>query len=71
MIDVKEIQKKAKQELSQERSEEAVEKLKELYQKREKALLIVKNIDREIEGYLVDIGENTVYESAGVDTTKK
>lgn len=67
LIDVKAIQDQARKEIQQEVSETAVEKLKELYRKKEKAQLVVKNIDREIESYLNDVGENVVYASAGVD----
>ncbi len=66
LLDVKSIQDQARKELAQEISEEAVEKLKELYTKKAKAEQIVKNIDREISGYLANIEENAVYKAAGI-----
>jgi hypothetical protein len=69
LIDAKAIQEKARKELADEQSKKAVEKLKELYQRREKAALVVKNIDREIELYLQDVSELVTYEAAGVDVT--
>lgn len=70
LIDIKGIQDAAKKEIIEESTKAAVGKLKELYQKKEKALLVLKNIDREIEGYLADVNEMTIYEAAGVDTGK-
>jgi hypothetical protein len=69
LIDVKQIQAEAKKELAEEQTKRAKEKLKELYQRREKAQLCLKNIDREIESYLNEVAELAVYESAGVDVT--
>lgn len=66
LIDVKEVERKAKEEIAKEAAEEAVKKLKELYLKKEKAHLVVKNIDREIQSYLGDVADAQVYESAGV-----
>ena len=70
LIDVKAVQETARKEISEETSKAAVEKLKGLYRMREKAVLAVKNIEREIAAYLEDIADATTYESAGVDTTK-
>jgi hypothetical protein len=70
LVDVKAIQDAAKKEISEETAKAAVEKLKELYRKKEKAILVVKNIDREIDSYLADVSDNVTYENAGVDTTK-
>ena len=70
-IDIDAIEKQAQQEMSEEIVATAVEKLKDLYTKREKALLIVHNIDKEIVAYKIDIAENAVYESAGINTTGK
>jgi flagellar biosynthesis chaperone FliJ len=67
LLDVKEIQAKARAELAEEVTEEAVVKLKELYTKLAKAEQIAKNIKREIDGYLANIEENAVYKAAGVD----
>jgi hypothetical protein len=71
LVDVKAIEQQAKKEIAEETSKAAVNKLKELYRHREKAALVVKNLDREIDGYLAEVSEATIYESAGVDTTKK
>lgn len=71
LIDVKQIEAQAKKEIGEETSKAAVDKLKGLYRTREKAVLALKNIDREIAGYLADVSTNAVYESAGVDTTAK
>jgi hypothetical protein len=70
LLDIKAIQEAAKKEIAKEASEQAIEKLKELYRKKEKAQLIVKNIDREIESYLCDVSVTLTFESAGVDTNK-
>ena len=69
LIDVKTIQAEAKKELAEEAMKKAKEKLKDLYQRREKADLCLRNIDREIESYLNEVAELTVYESAGVDVS--
>lgn len=71
LIDVNAIEEQARKEMAEEITETAVAKLKELYSKREKALLVLKNVDREIESYKADIAENAVYQSAGVDISKK
>jgi hypothetical protein len=71
LIDVKAVQEQARKEISEEVTKKAVEKLKDLYSRREKAQLVLKNIEREIDGYLAEITELTVYESAGVDTGSK
>ena len=71
LVNVNEIERLAKKEIAEETSKEAVKKLKELYRSREKAMLVLKNLDKEIEGYLASISENQVYESAGIDTTMK
>ena len=70
LIDVKAIQEQAKKEVVEEAQKLAVTKLKELYNRREKAALVLKNIDREIDGYLSDVSEMTIYEAAGVVTDK-
>lgn len=70
MIDVKGVQDEARKELIEERTKQAKEKLKGLYRDREKAQLALKNIGRQIDAYLNDIAEMTVYEDAGVDTTE-
>lgn len=70
LVDVKSIQEAAKAEIAKEAQETAVEKLKELYRKKEKAVLVVRNIDREIENYLADVSDNVTYSSAGVETTE-
>lgn len=70
LVDVKEIERLAKKEIAEETSKAAVAKLKDLYRQREKAALIVKNLDREIDGYLASVSESEIYASAGVDTTK-
>lgn len=69
LIDVKTIQDEARRELCEEATKTAKEKLKGLYQTREKAALALKNIDRQIESYLNEVSELTTYESAGVDVT--
>lgn len=66
LVDVKNIEKQARQELVEEQSKVAVERLKDLYQRREKAALVLKNIERDIEKYLADISELVTYEQAGV-----
>lgn len=71
MIDVKSIQELARKEIREETTKSAVARLKELYAKQEKARLVVRNIDREIESYLAEIEDCKIYESAGVDTTTK
>ena len=70
LVDVKAIQETARKEIVEEASKTAVEKLKELYRKKEKAALVLKNIDREIDSYLADVTELVTYEQAGVDTNK-
>lgn len=71
LINIKAIEQQAKKEMSEEISKAAVEKLKTLYRTKEKAALALKNIEREIESYLADIHESSVYESAGVDMVKE
>jgi hypothetical protein len=66
LIDVKAIQDAAKKEIAEETTKVAVTKLKELYARKEKATLVLRNIDREIEQYLADVSELTVYAAAGV-----
>lgn len=70
LIDIKGIQAQAKKEIVEETSKKAIEKLKELYRQQEKARLVLKNLDREIAGYLSEVADNVTYEDAGVDTTK-
>lgn len=70
LVDVKGIQEQAQKEIREEVTKNAVAKLKELYGKKEKAALVLKNIEREIESYLADVADLATYESAGVDTTK-
>jgi hypothetical protein len=67
LIDVKGIKEAARKEIAEEAAKQAVEKLKELYRKKEKAALVLRNIDREIDSYLEDISENITYEDAGVE----
>lgn len=69
LIDVKALQEEARKELCQEAMKRAKDKLKLLYQTREKAALSLKNIDREIESYLSEVSELTTYEAAGVDVS--
>lgn len=71
MIDAKQVQQEAQRQLVKEQMEGATEKLKELYSKREKAQLIVRNIDREIDTYLSEIGEAVIYQAAGVKPGNK
>ena len=71
LIDVKTIQEEARKELCEEATKRAKEKLKTLYQTREKAQLALKNIDCEIESYLNEVSELATYEAAGVDTSGK
>lgn len=71
ILDVKKIQSEAKKELVEAATERAKERLKELYQTREKAALALKNIDRQIEAYLDEVSELTTYDSAGVDVLGK
>lgn len=70
MMDVKEIESLAKKEIQEESQKAAVTKLKELYRSRERAALVLRNIDREIKAYLEDVNDNVVYEGAGVNVTK-
>lgn len=70
-IDVSAIEEQARKEISKEITDTAVTKLKELYGKREKALLVVRNIDREIEAYKADIVDSAIYKNAGVTTPEK
>ncbi len=67
LIDVKEVQELAKKEISKEATAQAVANLKELYRRKEKAELVVKNLDRDIQNYLAQIAELSVYASAGVN----
>ncbi len=67
LLDIKALQDQAKAEIRDEVSKEAVSKLKELYRRREKAELVVKNITREIDSYLADVADNVTYREAGVD----
>lgn len=71
LIDIKAVQTQAKKEIVEEAMKGATEKLKELYRRKEKAVLVLKNVDREIDSYLSEVSELTIYESAGVDTDKK
>lgn len=48
---IEQIKLRAKNEFIAEKSEGIIEKLKELYSKKEKAEQVVKNIDREITDY--------------------
>lgn len=70
MIDVKEVEALAKKEIAEETAKTAVNKLKDLYRSRERAALVLRNIDREITAYLADVSDNTIYEGAGVNVTK-
>lgn len=71
LIDVKSIQAEARKELNDEATKKAKERLKELYQTREKAALALRNIDRQIEAYVAEVAELATYESAGVDVLGK
>ena len=71
LIDVNEIERKAREEISKEVTDTAVTKLKELFTKREKAALVLRNIEKEIAAYKADIADNAVYESAGIDVIGK
>jgi hypothetical protein len=69
LIDVKTIQDGVRKELCEDATKKAKEKLKTLYQTREKAQLALRNIDRKIESYLNEVSELATYEAAGVDTS--
>lgn len=69
LLDVKEIQAQARQEMQEEAAKAAKERLKSLYQTREKAALALKNVDRQIDAYLNEVSELTTYEAAGVDVS--
>lgn len=69
MIDVKKIQEEAKNEMNQEATETAKEKLKDLYRMEEKAKLALKNIQRQIQSYLNEVSELATYEAAGVNVS--
>lgn len=71
LIDIKKIESEAKKQICEEATTVAVQKLKELYLKRDKASLVLANVEREIRMYLEEVSEISVYEAAGVDTTKK
>ena len=71
LIDVKTIQEEARNELVQEATARAKEKLKVLYTTREKAQLAIRNIDREIQSYLNEVSDLATYEAAGVDVSGK
>lgn len=71
LIDVKTLQEEARKEIADEATKIAKDKLKDLYQKREKAQLVVRNIDREIDSYLNEVSELATYEKAGVDVSSK
>lgn len=74
LLDVKEVQAQAEKEIREDAMEDAMEhakdKLKDLYLKQEKAQLVLRNIQREIDSYLKEVSELTVYEAAGVNTGK-
>jgi hypothetical protein len=70
LIDVKAIQEAARKEIAEETTKTAVAKLKELYARKEKAALVLRNIDREIDSYLADVSELTVYTAASVEIAK-
>lgn len=70
LLDVKEVQAQAQKENREEAMSAAKERLKELYRRKEKADLVVKNTDKDIARYLQEISELVVYEAAGVDTSK-
>lgn len=70
-INVEAIKHQAKEELQEEATKQAKEKLKGLYLKKEKAALVLKNIDREIESYLSQVEELTTYAAAGVTTEEE
>lgn len=66
-INKSKIADQAKKEVVEEYEAEAVDQLKVLYRRKEKAQLALKNIDREIDNYLSDIEENAVYKDAGLE----
>lgn len=67
IIDVKRIEAEAKKQICDEATEAAIKKLKELYVRRDKAALVLANVEREIEMYLKEVAETSVYRLAGVD----
>ena len=58
MFDVKKVQDEAKEELAKERGEAAKKKIKTKLKDIEAARLIVRNLEREYEVLLEDIGES-------------
>ena len=57
MIDVKKVQDEAQKEIREERQKEVKEKLKGKYRDLEKAKKVVRTIEREIELYLLELGD--------------
>lgn len=60
LIDVKEAVKKAREEVNDELTGKAIEKLKNLYRKRDMAQVALANIDREIADEEARIGEGNI-----------
>jgi len=67
LIDIKAIQSEAQKQINEEKHKEAVFRLKDLYLRKAKAELVIKNIDRDIENYLKSVQELVVYASAGCE----
>lgn len=65
MLNADLIKQQAQREIAEEAAELAKDKLKAKYQERAKLQLALRNVDREIEAYLVDVEYNMLYEVAG------
>lgn len=63
-VDIKALKQQAESEIAEEIQKVAVEKLKELYRSKAKALQVVKNLDREIDSYLSDVEAEVIHSSA-------
>lgn len=70
-VDINQIKSTAIKEMAEERTKVAVKMLKELCSKKEKAQLVVRNIETEILSYEKEISDNLTYLSAGVDIAPK
>lgn len=57
LFDVKKVQDEAQKEIQEERMKEVKDKLKSKYRDLEKAKKVVRTLEREIELYLVELGE--------------
>lgn len=64
-LDPENIKAQAKLEALEERTRAAIDKVKELYRAREKAALVVAGIDRDIENYLSQVGQNATLATVG------